>query len=233
MDGFILAGLFVLFGILFLIYKIFFVGGDVETTMEVQTEEDNPYLKQISEFRNTLLTHTEGSFAVIWGVNKDDIYLRTDSNDWNNHIITYIYRNQMARVYINWEKKIVKVSYSFRNTSYSFTKSKIFFIRHNTINYEKLVAWGDKMFWKSVKNGYPKLDDLAVECIERAKNTISSDADEKAYKKFLVDVWSNYVIHRNKVDRKIDAANFEKLSAYVMKYCGEELDEYIREQKAE
>ena len=103
MDIIIFIGLIVTLIIIYIIYKMFWGEGgleSIEREIEVKTEEDSPYLKQIGDFRNTLLKHATASFSIIWGTTADSIDVHVENNDWHSHIVIFIYRNQMARLYI-------------------------------------------------------------------------------------------------------------------------------------
>lgn len=228
----IILGTLLVLAIILLVYKIFWSGNNfAEGEMEVRTEDDDPYLKQISEFRNNFIKQVVGIFAAVWLVPSDELSYGAQNNDWNNSILTIAYTNHLVRVYIDWKRQIVKVAYTFQNERYKFSKHKTYLLRHNIIDYEGLHKWGITMYTMSLIKGYPNVEDAAVDSIEEAKQMLKDETlTMDDYKRYIMDVWATYIIHNNKKEMEADLSNFTKLTAFVMKYCPKELEALINEQ---
>jgi len=225
----ILAGLLVL-AICLLIYYIFFKTPWDTGEFTVESGETNPYLEQIGKFRDVFVKHLITAFGVVWYCKEEELHIGVQASDWDSHIITLIYKNHMVRCYVNWKKKKARIAYTFQSSSLTQTKSKTFRLKNNSANYEAIQKWGMRNFIDVLLGDTYSIDDLVTESVGDAKAILNDkEKGEREFKKMLVEVWENYIIHKKRDEIKNDLENFKKLTAYISRYCPKELDEYIAE----
>lgn len=225
----IVAGLLVI-AICLLVYYVFFKAPQETGEYVVESGATNPYLEQIGKFRDTFVNNLITAFGVVWFCKKEELHVTVQPSDWDNHLITLIYKNHIVRCYVNWNRNKVRISYTFQASSLTHIKSKTFRLKHNSANYEAIQKWGMKNFIDVLLGDNYSLDDLVAESINDAKAILSNKENgEREFKKMLVEVWENYIVHAKKDEIKNDLENFKKLTAYISRYCPKELDEYIAE----
>ena len=225
----ILAGLLVL-TICLLIYYIFFKSPNDEGEYIIETGENNEYLKQVGKFRDVFLKNIVATFGIVWFCKDDELHVGVQNTDWDNHIIALIYKNHLVRCYVDWNKEKVRIAYTFQSSSLTQTKSKIFRLKNNSANYEAIQRWGMKNFIDVLTGKAFSAEGLEGETIDAARVILNDkEKGEREFKKMLVEVWENYIIHSKKDEIRNDLENFKKLTAYVLRYCPKELDEYIAE----
>jgi len=213
------------------IYKIFWAPQTEEVT-EVITNEDDPYLKQIRSFRQTLVENIVSTLGMVWFVSPADIHFKVELTDWNNNLITIVYQNHLIRCYIDWKAKRMKVVYSFRNDCYKFAKSKNFRLKNNAINLEAFSSWITNIYKTILLNAWPTVDDQAADCIMQGKQMAEDEnltLDD--FNDMVFEVWQNYVIHSNKKEIESDLISFAKLTAFVMRNCPEQLKKFVEQHK--
>ena len=225
----IVAGLLVI-AICLLVYYIFFRAPEETGELTVETDETSPYLQQIGKFRDTFVKNLVTAFGIVWYCKEEELHVAVQPSDWDNHLITLIYKNHMVRCYVNWNRNKVRISYTFQASSLTHIKAKTFRLKNNSANYEAIQKWGMKNFIDVLLGNNYTLDDLVAESINDAKAILGDkEKGEREYKKMLVEVWENYIVHTKKDEIKNDLENFKKLTAYISRYCPKELDEYIAE----
>lgn len=227
----IILAFVVLVFIIYLVYKIFWAPQD-DGQLEVVSSENDPFMKQVSEFRNTFATNLMSCLGMVWFISPQEIASRADLTDWNSNLFTIVHQNHLVRCYINWKKGLVKVSYSFHNDCYEFVKSKNFRLKNHTINFEKFTDWAMDIYRTILLNAWPSTDDQAAECIAQGRDMAT---DEKLidvdFDDMVFEVWRDFIIHTNKKEIEKDLVSFSKLTAYVVRYCPEQLKKFVEEHK--
>lgn len=192
--------------------------------IEVMSSEDNPYIKQINQFRNTFIATLMSCLGIVWFVSPQNITYHADLTDWNSNLFTIFYGNHLVRCYINWETNLIRITYSFRNDNYRLTKSKKFRLKNNTIDFEKFTNWVTNIYRIILLNSWSSMNDKATECLAQGRD-IAADEEltDVDFDNMIFEIWQNFVIHNNKKEIEKDLISFSKLSAYVMRYCPKQL----------
>ena len=84
-----------------------------EEETEVVTSDTDPYLKMIADVRESIINQIIAAIKIVWQPNEQDFIIQQANGDNNSNLIVIYYKDVIFRIYCNWRKKKIKISFSF------------------------------------------------------------------------------------------------------------------------
>lgn len=149
----------------------------------------------------------------------------------NQDIVEILFDNFSYRLYCDWKKERITIQYIFHDTALEshFISNKCVFKAHQHFFdfcaiEEKIREWYFEWTNKIYKND----EQLFVSCIAAAKGLVDSEKSTEDFERMLLQTWDNINFSEKTEQRDIDAANFTRLTAYILHTYPNKLEEYLQ-----
>lgn len=208
----------------------------VEET-EVVTSDTDPYLKMIADVRESIINQIIAAIKIVWQPNEQDFIIQQANGDNNSNLIIIYYKDVIFRIYCNWRKKKIKISFSFYPVAQLYKKvsmSCTLRIQDTLIDLEKLddtlIKWYLAYFKLLYNNEDEELNYNVMSAMQIANSANVSD-DELL--KMLFEVWEEFNIRKKTKEHFIDTKNFVRLTAFLCRHYNDEFMKYLQEHEEE
>lgn len=209
-----------------------------EEETEVVTSDTDPYLKMIADMRESIINQIIAAIKIVWQPNEQDFIIQQANGDNNSNLIIVYYKDVIFRIYCNWRKKKIKISFSFYPIAQLYKKvsmSCTLRIQDSLIDLEKLDDTLIKWYLAYFKLLYNKDEDEElnaniVSAMQIANNTNVSDNE---LLKMLFEVWDEFNIRKNTKEHFIDTKNFVRLTAFLFRHHKDAFIKFLEEHEEE
>ena len=209
-----------------------------EEETEVVTSDTDPYLKMIADMRESIINQIIAAIKIVWQPNEQDFIIQQANGDNNSNLIIVYYKDVIFRIYCNWHKKKIKISFSFYPIAQLYKKvsmSCTLRIQDSLIDLEKLDDTLIKWYLAYFKLLYNKDEDEElnaniVSAMQIANNTNVSDNE---LLKMLFEVWDEFNIRKNTKEHFIDTKNFVRLTAFLFRHHKDAFIKFLEEHEEE
>lgn len=208
----------------------------VEET-EVVTSDTDPYLKMIADMRESIINQILAAIKIVWQPNEQDFIIQQANGDNNSNLIIVYYKDVIFRIYCNWRKKKIKISFSFYPVAQLYKKvsmSCTLRIQDTFIDLEKLddtlIKWYLAYFKLLYNNEDEELNYNVMSAMQIANSTNVSDNELLG---MLFEVWEEFNIRKKTKEHFIDTKNFVRLTAFLCRHYNDEFMKYLQEHEEE
>lgn len=209
-----------------------------EEETEVVTSDTDPYLKMIADMRESIINQILAAIKIVWQPDEKDFIIQQANGDNNSNLIIVYYKDVIFRIYCNWRKKKIKISFSFYPVAQLYKKvsmSCTLRIQDSLIDLEKLDDTLIKWYLAYFKLLYNKDEDEElnaniVSAMQIANNTNVSDNE---LLKMLFEVWDEFNIRKNTKEHFIDTKNFVRLTAFLFRHHKDNFIKFLEEHQEE
>ena len=209
-----------------------------EEETEIVTSDTDPYLKMIADMRESIINQILAAIKIVWQPDEKDFIIQQANGDNNSNLIIVYYKDVIFRIYCNWRKKKIKISFSFYPVAQLYKKvsmSCTLRIQDSLINLEKLDDTLIKWYLAYFKLLYNKDEDEElnaniVSAMQIANNTNVSDNE---LLKMLFEVWDEFNIRKNTKEHFIDTKNFVRLTAFLFRHHKDTFIKFLEEHEEE
>ena len=209
-----------------------------EEETEVVTSDTDPYLKMIADMRESIINQILAAIKIVWQPDEQDFIIQQANGDNNSNLIIVYYKDVIFRIYCNWRKKKIKISFSFYPIAQLYKKvsmSCTLRIQDSLIDLEKLDDTLIKWYLTYFKLLYNKDEDEElnaniVSAMQIANNTNVSDNE---LLKMLFEVWDEFNIRKNTKEHFIDTKNFVRLTAFLFRHHKDTFIKFLEEHEEE
>ena len=209
-----------------------------EEETEIVTSDTDPYLKMIADMRESIINQILAAIKIVWQPDEKDFIIQQANGDNNSNLIIVYYKDVIFRIYCNWRKKKIKISFSFYPVAQLYKKvsmSCTLRIQDSLIDLEKLDNTLIKWYLAYFKLLYNKDEDEElnaniVSAMQIANNTNVSDNE---LLKMLFEVWDEFNIRKNTKEHFIDTKNFVRLTAFLFRYHKDNFIKFLEEHQEE
>ena len=209
-----------------------------EEETEVVTSDTDPYLKMIADMRESIINQILAAIKIVWQPDEKDFIIQQANGDNNSNLIIVYYKDVIFRIYCNWRKKKIKISFSFYPVAQLYKKvsmSCTLRIQDSLIDLEKLDDTLIKWYLAYFKLLYNKDEDEElnaniVSAMQIANNTNVSDNE---LLKMLFEVWDEFNIRKNTKEHFIDTKNFVRLTAFLFRHHKDAFIKFLEEHEEE
>ena len=210
-----------------------------EEETEIVTSDTDPYLKMIADMRESIINQILAAIKVVWQPDEKDFIIQQANGDNNSNLIIVYYKDVIFRIYCNWRKKKIKISFSFYPVAQLYKKVSMSYklrIRDSLIDLEKLddtlIKWYLAYFKLLYNNDEDEeLNANIVSAMQIANNTNVSDNE---LLKMLFEVWDEFNIRKKKnKEYFIDTKNFVRLTAFLFRHHKDNFIKFLEEHQEE
>ena len=209
-----------------------------EEETEVVTSDTDPYLKMIADMRESIINQILAAIKIVWQPDEKDFIIQQANGDNNSNLIIVYYKDVIFRIYCNWRKKKIKISFSFYPIAQLYKKVSMSYtlrIQDSLIDLEKLDDTLIKWYLAYFKLLYNKDEDEElnaniVSAMQIANNTNVSDNE---LLKMLFEVWDEFNIRKNTKEHFIDTKNFVRLTAFLFRHHKDTFIKFLEEHEEE
>ena len=211
---------------------------EYEEKTEVVTSDTDPYLKMIADMRESIINQILAAIKIVWQPDEKDFIIQQANGDNNSNLIIVYYKDVIFRIYCNWRKKKIKISFSFYPIAQLYKKvsmSCTLRIQDSLIDLEKLddtlIKWYLAYFKLLYNNDEDEeLNANIVSAMQIANNTNVSDNE---LLKMLFEVWDEFNIRKNTKEHFIDTKNFVRLTAFLFRHHRDAFIKFLEEHQEE
>ena len=209
-----------------------------EEETEVVTSDTDPYLKMIADMRESIINQILAAIKIVWQPDEKDFIIQQANGDNNSNLIIVYYKDVIFRIYCNWRKKKIKISFSFYPVAQLYKKvsmSCTLRIQDSLIDLEKLddtlIKWYLAYFKLLYNNDEDEeLNANIVSAMQIANNTNVSDNE---LLKMLFEVWDEFNIRKNTKEHFVDTKNFVRLTAFLFRHHKDAFIKFLEEHDEE
>ena len=209
-----------------------------EEETEVVTSDTDPYLKMIADMRESIINQILAAIKIVWQPDEKDFIIQQANGDNNSNLIIVYYKDVIFRIYCNWRKKKIKISFSFYPVAQLYKKvsmSCTLRIQDSLIDLEKLddtlIKWYLAYFKLLYNNDEDEeLNANIVSAMQIANNTNVSDNE---LLKMLFEVWDEFNIRKNTKEHFIDTKNFVRLTAFLFRHHKDTFIKFLEDHEEE
>ena len=204
-----------------------------EEETEVVTSDTDPYLKMIADVRESIINQIIAAIKIVWQPNEQDFIIQQANGDNNSNLIVIYYKDVIFRIYCNWRKKKIKISFSFYPVAQLYKKvsmSCTLRIQDTLIDLEKLddtlIKWYLAYFKLLYNNEDEELNYNVMSAMQIANSANVSDNELLG---MLFEVWEEFNIRKKTKEHFIDTKNFVRLTAFLCRHYNDEFMKYLQE----
>ena len=208
-----------------------------EEETEVVTSDTDPYLKMIADVRESIINQIIAAIKIVWQPNEQDFIIQQANGDNNSNLIIIYYKDIIFRIYCNWRKKKIKISFSFYPVAQLYKKvsmSCTLRIQDTFIDLEKLddtlIKWYLAYFKLLYNNEDEELNYNVMSAMQIANSANVSDDELLG---MLFEVWEEFNIRKKTKEHFIDTKNFVRLTAFLCRHYNDEFMKYLQEHEEE
>ena len=208
-----------------------------EEETEVVTSDTDPYLKMIADVRESIINQIIAAIKIVWQPNEQDFIIQQANGDNNSNLIVIYYKDVIFRIYCNWRKKKIKISFSFYPVAQLYKKvsmSCTLRIQDTLIDLEKLddtlIKWYLAYFKLLYNNEDEELNYNVMSAMQIANSANVSDNELLG---MLFEVWEEFNIRKKTKEHFIDTKNFVRLTAFLCRHYNDEFMKYLQEHEEE
>ena len=208
-----------------------------EEETEVVTSDTDPYLKMIADVRESIINQIIAAIKIVWQPNEQDFIIQQANGDNNSNLIVIYYKDVIFRIYCNWRKKKIKISFSFYPVAQLYKKvsmSCTLRIQDTLIDLEKLddtlIKWYLAYFKLLYNNEDEELNYNVMSAMQIANSANVSDDELLG---MLFEVWEEFNIRKKTKEHFIDTKNFVRLTAFLCRHYNDEFMKYLQEHEEE
>ena len=231
--------LFTILASMIIVYIKVKIDRSAEEETEVVTSDTDPYLKMIADTRESIINQIITAIKIVWQPDEKDFIIQQANGDNNSNLIIVYYKDVIFRIYCNWRKKKIKISFSFYPIAQLYKKvsmSCTLRIQDSLIDLEKLddtlIKWYLAYFKLLYNNDEDEeLNANIVSAMQIANNTNISDNE---LLKMLFEVWDEFNIRKKKnKEYFIDTKNFVRLTAFLFRHHRDTFMQFLEEHEEE
>ena len=230
--------LFTILASMIIVYIKVKIDRSAEEETEVVTSDTDPYLKMIADMRESIINQILAAIKIVWQPDEKDFIIQQANGDNNSNLIIVYYKDVIFRIYCNWHKKKIKISFSFYPIAQLYKKvsmSCTLRIQDSFIDLEKLddtlIKWYLAYFKLLYNNDEDEeLNANIVSAMQIANNTNVSDNE---LLKMLFEVWDEFNIRKNTKEHFIDTKNFVRLTAFLFRHHKDAFIKFLEEHEEE
>ena len=204
-----------------------------EEETEIVTSDTDPYLKMIADVRESIINQIIAAIKIVWQPNEQDFIIQQANGDNNSNLIIIYYKDVIFRIYCNWRKKKIKISFSFYPVAQLYKKvsmSCTLRIQDTLIDLEKLddtlIKWYLAYFKLLYNNEDEELNYNVMSAMQIANSANVSDNELLG---MLFEVWEEFNIRKKTKEHFIDTKNFVRLTAFLCRHYNDEFMKYLQE----
>ena len=208
-----------------------------EEETEIVTSDTDPYLKMIADVRESIINQIIAAIKIVWQPNEQDFIIQQANGDNNSNLIVIYYKDIIFRIYCNWRKKKIKISFSFYPVAQLYKKvsmSCTLRIQDTLIDLEKLddtlIKWYLAYFKLLYNNEDEELNYNVMSAMQIANSANVSDDELLG---MLFEVWEEFNIRKKTKEHFIDTKNFVRLTAFLCRHYNDEFMKYLQEHEEE
>ena len=208
-----------------------------EEETEIVTSDTDPYLKMIADVRESIINQIIAAIKIVWQPNEQDFIIQQANGDNNSNLIVIYYKDVIFRIYCNWRKKKIKISFSFYPVAQLYKKvsmSCTLRIQDTFIDLEKLddtlIKWYLAYFKLLYNNEDEELNYNVMSAMQIANSANVSDDELLG---MLFEVWEEFNIRKKTKEHFIDTKNFVRLTAFLCRHYNDEFMKYLQEHEEE
>ena len=208
-----------------------------EEETEIVTSDTDPYLKMIADVRESIINQIIAAIKIVWQPNEQDFIIQQANGDNNSNLIVIYYKDVIFRIYCNWRKKKIKISFSFYPVAQLYKKvsmSCTLRIQDTLIDLEKLddtlIKWYLAYFKLLYNNEDEELNYNVMSAMQIANSANVSDDELLG---MLFEVWEEFNIRKKTKEHFIDTKNFVRLTAFLCRHYNDEFMKYLQEHEEE
>ena len=208
-----------------------------EEETEIVTSDTDPYLKMIADVRESIINQIIAAIKIVWQPNEQDFIIQQANGDNNSNLIVIYYKDVIFRIYCNWRKKKIKISFSFYPVAQLYKKvsmSCTLRIQDTLIDLEKLddtlIKWYLAYFKLLYNNEDEELNYNVMSAMQIANSANVSDNELLG---MLFEVWEEFNIRKKTKEHFIDTKNFVRLTAFLCRHYNDEFMKYLQEHEEE
>ena len=208
-----------------------------EEETEIVTSDTDPYLKMIADVRESIINQIIAAIKIVWQPNEQDFIIQQANGDNNSNLIVIYYKDVIFRIYCNWRKKKIKISFSFYPVAQLYKKvsmSCTLRIQDTLIDLEKLddtlIKWYLAYFKLLYHNEDEELNYNVMSAMQIANSANVSDDELLG---MLFEVWEEFNIRKKTKEHFIDTKNFVRLTAFLCRHYNDEFMKYLQEHEEE
>ena len=208
-----------------------------EEETEVVTSDTDPYLKMIADVRESIINQIIAAIKIVWQPNEQDFIIQQANGDNNSNLIVIYYKDVIFRIYCNWRKKKIKISFSFYPVAQLYKKvsmSCTLRIQDTFIDLEKLddtlIKWYLAYFKLLYNNEDEELNYNVMSAMQIAN---SANVSDNELLEMLFEVWEEFNIRKKTKEHFIDTKNFVRLTAFLCRHYNDEFMKYLQEHEEE
>ena len=203
-----------------------------EEETEVVTSDTDPYLKMIADVRESIINQIIAAIKIVWQPNEQDFIIQQANGDNNSNLIVIYYKDVIFRIYCNWRKKKIKISFSFYPVAQLYKKvsmSCTLRIQDTLIDLEKLddtlIKWYLAYFKLLYNNEDEELNYNVMSAMQIAN---SANVSDNELLEMLFEVWEEFNIRKKTKEHFIDTKNFVRLTAFLCRHYNDEFMKYLQ-----
>ena len=208
-----------------------------EEETEVVTSDTDPYLKMIADVRESIINQIIAAIKIVWQPNEQDFIIQQANGDNNSNLIVIYYKDVIFRIYCNWRKKKIKISFSFYPVAQLYKKvsmSCTLRIQDTFIDLEKLddtlIKWYLAYFKLLYNNEDEELNYNVMSAMQIAN---SANVSDNELLEMLFEVWEEFNIRKKTKEHFIDTKNFVRLTAFLCRHYNDEFMKFLQEHEEE
>ena len=208
-----------------------------EEETEVVTSDTDPYLKMIADVRESIINQIIAAIKIVWQPNEQDFIIQQANGDNNSNLIVIYYKDVIFRIYCNWRKKKIKISFSFYPVAQLYKKvsmSCTLRIQDTLIDLEKLddtlIKWYLAYFKLLYNNEDEELNYNVMSAMQIAN---SANVSDNELLEMLFEVWEEFNIRKKTKEHFIDTKNFVRLTAFLCRHYNDEFMKFLQEHEEE
>ena len=225
--------LFIILASMIIVYIKIKIDRYAEEETEVVTSDTDPYLKMIADVRESIINQIIAAIKIVWQPNEQDFIIQQANGDNNSNLIVIYYKDVIFRIYCNWRKKKIKISFSFYPVAQLYKKvsmSCTLRIQDTLIDLEKLddtlIKWYLAYFKLLYNNEDEELNYNVMSAMQIANSENVSDNELLG---MLFEVWEEFNIRKKTKEHFIDTKNFVRLTAFLCRHYNDEFMKYLQE----
>ena len=185
----------------------------------------------IAESRQTTLNRIINLILAQYACSPDECALQIQPLDSNRDMVELLFDNFSYQLYCDWQKEKITMRYSFHDVALEshFISNQCTFKAHqHFFNFcaieEKIRDW----YFEWTRKIYKNDEQLFISCVAAAKELADSEKSTEDFERMLLQTWDNINFSEKTEQRDIDAANFTRLTAYILHNYPNKLEEYLQ-----
>lgn len=194
-----------------------------EIYTEIATSEDDPYLKWLSEVRQSYIENIVLALQKHWGCDENSILLRIDQTGESQNLVQMHYSDCDVTLYCNWAKKRIKMQYVV-NADEAMCFTTVFKLKDNFLDLREvddvLTDIAETILKENTK------DDKVTAAIQVAAE-LAEEPEEKV-KEYLFLVAERWSFPKGKKAFKKSLTQYVRLNTFLIKFFKEDYVKFLQ-----